>query len=174
MENLKGKIALITGVSRKKGVGFAIAQALAQSGVSVFLAYFRPYDAQIHKEESSQEIEGIVKEVEQTGSEVETLEIDLSLPESPKKLIDEVIKKFGKVDILINNACYSDSDTVESLDADSLDKHYAVNVRATLLLTTEFAKQFRGEEGCVISMTSGQGVGPMDNRNRLCLYQRSY
>ncbi len=161
MENLKGKIALITGVSRKKGIGFAIAQALAQNGVSVYLAYFRPYDVQVHEEENPQEIEEIIKEIERTGSEVETLEIDLSLPESPKFLLAEVIKRFGKVDILINNACYSGNDTVATLDTDSLDKHYAVNVRATLLLTTEFAKQFSGTDGWVISMTSGQGVGPM-------------
>lgn len=159
MENLKGKVAVITGASRKKGIGFAIAKALAQSGASVFLAYFRPYDAEVHKEDN--EIEEIVKEIKETGSRVETLEIDLSLPEGPRKLMEEAIRKFGKVDILINNACYSTRDTLETVSVESLDKHYAINVRATLLLTAEFAKQFNGTEGWVISMTSGQGVGPM-------------
>lgn len=161
MKNFKRKVAIITGASRKKGIGFAVAKALAQEGASVFLAYFRPYDAQIHKEENSKEIEEIIKEIEQTGSKVETSEIDLSLPESPKILIDEAIKKFGKVDILINNACYSGQDSVETISVASIDKHYAVNVRGTLLLIAEFSKQFSGDEGVVINMTSGQGVGPM-------------
>ena len=147
MKKLEGKTALITGVSRKKGIGF--------------LTYHKPYDKELWGEGGADEVEEIVEELRKTDVKVEALELDLSLPEGPKKLMEEVIKKFGKVDILINNACHSGKDTVETLDATSLDKHYAVNTRATLLLTGEFFKQFTGDEGWVISMTSGQGVGPM-------------
>lgn len=161
MKNLKGKVALITGVSRKKGIGFAMAQALAKEGVNLFLAYFRLYDAEIHKEENHEEINNILQELRESKVQVEALEIDLSLSKNPKVLVDKAMEKFGKVDILINNACYSGQDNVETVTATSLDKHYAVNTRATLLLTAEFFRQFIGEEGWVISMTSGQGVGPM-------------
>lgn len=142
-------------------MGFAIAQTLAQNGTDTFLAYYRLYEKELWKEGDTQEAEEIVEELGKTGVKVEVLELDLSLPEAPKKLMEEVVKKFGHVDILINNACHSGKDTVDSLDATSLDKHYAVNTRATLLLTSEFFRQFEGEEGWVISMTSGQGVGPM-------------
>jgi len=161
MKTLKGKVALITGVSRKKGIGFAIAKALTEKGADVFITSYKPYDKELWNEGNTHETEEIVEELGKTGVKAEALELDLSLPEAPKKLMEEVVKKFGKVDILINNACHSGKDTVETLDVTSLDKHYAVNTRATLLLTSEFFRQFTGEEGWVISMTSGQGVGPM-------------
>lgn len=161
MNQLEGKVAIVTGVSRKKGIGFAIAKAFAEKGANLFLAYYRPYDTEIHNEDNPQEIEELVAEIKKEGIQVEAVEIDLSLPESPKTLVDKVIERFGRVDILINNACYSGRDTLETLNTNSLDKHYAINVRATLLLTAEFSKQFRGDKGSVISMTSGQGVGPM-------------
>lgn len=161
MKKLTGKVAIVTGASRKKGIGFAIAQVLVQNGADVFLTYFLPYDIKIHQENNTREVKEILTELRKYGQRVETLEIDLSAGEAPKAFINEVIKTLGKVDILINNACYSGRETIETLTAESLDQHYAVNVRATMLLTSEFAKHFRGKEGFVVSMTSGQGVGPM-------------
>lgn len=161
MKNLEGKVAIVTGVSRKKGIGFAIARALAQKGADIFLTYYRPYDAEIHNEDNPEEVEDLVAEIKKEGVQVDALEIDLALPENLRILMDKAVERFGGVDILINNACYSGRDTMETVSASSLDKHYAINVRATLLLTAEFARQFKGDEGSVISMTSGQGVGPM-------------
>jgi len=161
MKKFAGKVAIVTGVSRKKGIGFAVAHMLAHNGADIFLAYYRPYDTQAHNENDAEVIDEIIVELRKYGVVVEALEIDLGLPESPKQLMDEAIKSFGKVDILINNACYSDNENLETLTVESLDKHYAVNTRAILLLTSEFAKRFTGSEGFVVSMTSGQGVGPM-------------
>jgi 3-oxoacyl-[acyl-carrier protein] reductase len=64
----------------------------------------------------------------------------------------------------VNNAAYSTNDGYEILDAAMLDAHYAVNVRATSLLSVEFARRWPGGAGGrIISLTSGQSRGPMPN-----------
>jgi 3-oxoacyl-[acyl-carrier protein] reductase len=66
--------------------------------------------------------------------------------------------------ILVNNAAHSTSDGYMNLDAKTLDDHYAVNMRATFLLSVEFARRFRQSStraGRIINLTSGQALGPM-------------
>jgi 3-oxoacyl-[acyl-carrier protein] reductase len=70
----------------------------------------------------------------------------------------------GIADVLVNNAAHCTHDGFELLDAASLDAHYAVNMRATLLLSVEFARRAKALgrlTGRVISMTSGQALRPM-------------
>ena len=72
------------------------------------------------------------------------------------------VPRLGAIDILVNNAAYSDRDGIDRLDAAGLDAHYAVNLRATALLSAEFARHFdRADGGRIINITSGQGAGPM-------------
>lgn len=78
--------------------------------------------------------------------------------------MDIVTKKFGTLSILVNNAAYLGRDGYAKLDAQILDNHYAVNMRATFLLCAEFARRFENsniDEGRIINMTSGQELGPM-------------
>ena len=91
----------------------------------------------------------------------EGVEIDLSRPEAPERLLDEASALLGPLTILVNNAAYSTRDGFESLDAGTLDAHYAVNVRATALLGAGFARRYDGEAGRIINLTSGQSLGPM-------------
>lgn len=65
--------------------------------------------------------------------------------------------------ILVNNAAYSANDGYMKLDAKTLDDHYAVNMRATFLLSVEFARRLKQQKlkGRIINMTSGQALGPM-------------
>ena len=67
----------------------------------------------------------------------------------------------GVPSILINNATYSLAGTLDEIDAPQLDAHYGVNVRATTLLCAEFARHFRGRQGRIINLTSGQFQRPM-------------
>jgi 3-oxoacyl-[acyl-carrier protein] reductase len=61
----------------------------------------------------------------------------------------------------VNNAAYSTRDGYGTLDAAILDAHYAVNLRATALLSVLFARRFEVEPGRIINLTSGQSLGPM-------------
>ena len=87
--------------------------------------------------------------------------MDLSLPESPERLLDAVAERLGSPSILVNNAAYSTRNGYEVLDTATLDAHYAVNLRATALLSVMFARRLDGDIGRIINLTSGQSLGPM-------------
>jgi 3-oxoacyl-[acyl-carrier protein] reductase len=91
------------------------------------------------------------------------IECDLAQPDAPRWLLDTVETELGLVDILVNNAAYSTRDGYERLDAQTIDAHYAVNMRAAMLLTVEFVRRFPagGRSGRIINLTSGQSLGPM-------------
>jgi 3-oxoacyl-[acyl-carrier protein] reductase len=166
MRNRNKKIALITGASRKAGIGAAIAHELAGDEVDIFITYFRPYDRETGLAGEQDEPLQLLNELRQNGCRADGLEIDLSDPQAPKQLFDTVEASLGSVSILINNATYSMPDGIENLNADGLDKHYAVNIRAMALLCAEFVHRYKknmtqNNSGRIINLSSGQSVGPM-------------
>ena len=160
--SLKSKVALITGVSRKQGLGAAIALELAQAGADIFTTFYRPYDVTMPWGSNISEAEEILGQLRAWGVRADGLELDLADSCNPSLLFDRVEQSLGPVDILVNNAAYSERDGIDNLDAALLDRHYAINVRATVLLCAEFVRRFiHGIEGRIINLSSGQGVGPM-------------
>ena len=105
--------------------------------------------------------EALLKELRETGVRAESLEADLSRPESPEEVLDAAEKSLGPLSILVNNATHSETDGYENLDATTLDAHYAVNLRAAALLATGFARRYTGESGRIINLASGPSLGPM-------------
>jgi 3-oxoacyl-[acyl-carrier protein] reductase len=153
-----GKVALVTGVGRRAGIGAAIARELGRAGASVFVSFHAPY----HAEGDPGEPWAIVEELRQADIPVEACEIDLADAGAPARLVAEAYAAFGALDVLVNNAAHSVEIELDSLDAATLDQHYAVNVRATALLCAEFARRraaLRG--GRIVNLTSGQGLHPM-------------
>lgn len=160
--SLHGSIAIVTGASRKIGIGAAIARALAEIGVDLFITYYRPYDATMPWGSAAQEAEALIDELRTMGVRAAGMELDLAQPDAAPLLFDSVEKLLGPADILVNNATNSERDGVENLTADLIDRHYAVNVRGMMLLCAEFVRRFhKAEGGRIINMSSGQGVGPM-------------
>lgn len=159
---LSGKVALVTGVSRLQGIGFAIAHSLAKAGANVFTTYYRPYDALMPWGSCDREAEEIISLLQSYGVKVAGLEANLAELQVPKQLFERVEDLLGSVDILINNAAYDEQVDIYSLSADLLDTHYAVNVRGTTLLCQEFAQRHDGRAGGrIINLTSGQSLAPM-------------
>ncbi len=104
----------------------------------------------------------LLKELLAAGVRAEAMELDLSLPKSPEQLLDAVADRLGPPSILVNNAAHSARDGYEALDDATLDAHYAVNLRATALLSAVFARRFDGKiGGRIVNLTSGQSLGPM-------------
>src|SRR5919112_3350538 len=92
----------------------------------------------------------------------EYAEADLSLPETPSRVLEEATRRLSVPSILVNNAAHSARDGFETMDATPLDAHYVANLRTTALLSVEFARRYPGGlGGRIISMTSGQENGPM-------------
>ncbi|MUL38941.1 SDR family oxidoreductase [Gloeocapsopsis dulcis] len=159
---LSGKVALVTGVSRTQGIGFAIARALAEAGANVFTTYYRPYDALMPWGSHHNEAEEIISLLQSYGVKAAGFEANLAESQVPKQLFDRVENSLGSVDILVNNAAYDEQVDIYSLSADLLDTHYAVNVRGTTLLCQEFAHRHDGRPGGrIINLTSGQSLAPM-------------
>ncbi len=155
-------VALVTGAGRRRGIGAAICRALAQGGADVFFTYWRGYDRDVSRDLDEEGPEVLLEELRGAGVRAEGVELDLSLPESSGRLLDAVVGRLGAPSILVNNAAYSRRDGFERLDAETLDAHYAVNLRAAALLCAGFARRYPGGPGGrIINLTSGQSLGPM-------------
>lgn len=156
------RLALITGATRKIGIGVAAARELARAGFDIFITTFLPYDARMPWGVGQDEPGEFITELQALGVRAARLEIDLSLPESPVQLFDHIEATFGSVDVLVNNAAYSVNGGIDDLTAEMIDRHYAVNMRGMLLLCHEFVRRWRKTSGGrIINLTSGQGLTPM-------------
>lgn len=156
---LAGRVALVTGVTRQAGIGAAIARELVAAGAAVFIAHFRDYDQRQTWGIAPGEPESILAGL---GAGAAGAEIDLSGPSAAVELFDLAISRFGHVDILVNNAAHWERGGIAGVSAAQLDRHYAVNLRAAVLLCREFVRRRRpADGGRIINITSGQGQGPM-------------
>jgi len=160
--DLHERIAIVTGASRRRGIGAAVCRALAANGANIFFTHWRSFDSTLPEGADEDGPTRLQNELQEQGVRCESLEIDLSKIDAPKLILDEAEKKLGLPSILVNNAAYSTRDGFEVLDAATLDAHYAVNMRGTFLLTVEFARRLSGKSGGrIINLTSGQSVAPM-------------
>jgi 3-oxoacyl-[acyl-carrier protein] reductase len=159
---LKGRVALVTGVSRRKGIGFAIAHRLAALGADVFMHSFTPYDAERDWGADPDGILALITELQQQGTQIAHAEGNFLDAAVPQQMIDAAVKTLGHIDILVANHTYSTMGNLEELTAHDIDIHFQVNVRGTLLLTQAFAAQHHQKfGGRVILLTSGQQLNPM-------------
>ncbi|MBM6601141.1 SDR family oxidoreductase [Priestia megaterium] len=163
MKRLINKIAVVTGASRAKGIGTEICRELAREGADIFFTHWSKYDRLMDycNEDDFKWSKHLMEEIRSLGVQCESMELDLSQPDAPRKLLDEVQNKLGSPSILVNNATHSVDVDFRSIDADILNAHYNVNVRGTCLLTVEFARLIEGKHGGrIINMVSGQDKSP--------------
>src|SRR5919112_2652002 len=160
--DLRGRVALVTGVGRRRGIGSAVCRALASRGADVVLSYWGAYDREMPWASDEDEPEALLGELRAAGVGAEGVEIDLSGSDSARLLLDAAEERLGRPSILVNTAAVSTRDGFETLDAEALDAHYAVNVRAMALLSVGFARRYPGGPGGrIVNFSSGQSLGPM-------------
>jgi 3-oxoacyl-[acyl-carrier protein] reductase len=161
--DLQGRVVVVTGAGRSRGIGAAICRTFADQGCNIFFTIHTPYDQQSGSDESRAiGAQQLADELRQQGVLAEFIEADLALPNCAEWILNSAREQLGEPSILVNNAAYSARDGFEWLDAPGLDAHYAVNVRGPALLSVEFARRFSGQSGGrILFLTSGQDLGPM-------------
>lgn len=157
---LAGRVALITGVSRRIGIGYAVARRLLESGADLFIQHYSPFDAA--QPWGADDVNALIADLREIGPRVEHTTADFSDQDAPQQVVSAAVDAFGHVDILVANHAYSVDYDLENVTAEALDKHLTVNVRGTVLLVKHFAEQHNGQPGGrVVMMTSGQHLHPM-------------
>jgi len=167
---LAGRVAVVTGVSRRIGIGFAIAKRLLRDGADVLIQGWPQHDLEQPWGADGAGWEGMVAELRdglpEAAGRLEGLPADFAEAAAAATVIDTAVERLDRPDILIANHARSSAQDLASLTVAELDASWAVNVRATLLLVQAFAfLHAEGEAGTprgrVVLLTSGQHVGPM-------------
>lgn len=179
---LHGQTALVTGVSRRRGIGFAVATELARRGASVFIHHFRPHDLDLPwGGDDLDAVRAGLSEALAADASHGDISADLRDPDAIPAVIEAALGLTGRLDILVcNHAQSGDDGSILDMTAERLDGFWATNTRSTLLLTQAFARlradgtegtrpgeravraePFTGPQGRVFWMTSGQIHGPM-------------
>jgi 3-oxoacyl-[acyl-carrier protein] reductase len=166
MGSLGGRCALVTGVGRRRGIGFAIASRLVRDGARVMISHFGAHDAaQPWGADDPALVLAALRELRTDDTQpVLAVDADLTGPTVPDELVDAAVAGLGALDILVCDHARSGSDgALGELDAAMIDGHYAANTRSSLLLAQAFARVHDDARpgGRVVLMTSGQGHGPM-------------
>lgn len=147
MGKLDGKIALVTGASR--GIGRAIAIALAKEGASVAVNYAG----------NSEKAENVVKEITEIGREAISIQGDVTNAESVTDMVKIVTEKFGKIDILINNAGITRDNLLIRMKEDDWDSVINTNLKGVFLCTKAVSRQMmKQRQGRIINISSVVGV----------------
>ncbi|GAA1981790.1 3-oxoacyl-ACP reductase family protein [Catenulispora subtropica] len=141
MNDLTGKVALVTGGSR--GIGAAVAIRLAEAGAAVALTYVQ----------AEEQARGVAKQIEAARGRAVLVQADLTRPEAAASAVEQTVRELGGIDILVNNAGFLTYGPLAEVTAEELDRVLAVDVRS-VFLATQAAARHMGEGGRIISIGS--------------------
>ena len=164
---LKDKVALVTGANNPQGIGATTALAFAREGAKVALVYKkvrRPFDENKTAQNGVDRYyaanaggaETVERKLREMGADYLILERDISDEAHVKQIYRAVLDKFGRVDILVNNAATDDEnglDTIEKITPKVIDDTFAVNVRGSILMSRELVN-CRGDYGRIINIST--------------------
>lgn len=141
------KIALITGASR--GIGREIAITLAQEGFFVIINYNGS------RERAEEVRDSIVKK----GGEAEIMQCNVAEYEACGEMIQEIIKQYGHVDVLVNNAGITKDNLIMRMEETDFDQVLAINLKGTFNTIKHLSRQFlKQRAGRIINISSVSGV----------------
>jgi 3-oxoacyl-[acyl-carrier protein] reductase len=180
---LHGQTALVTGVSRRRGIGFAVATKLASLGADVVIHHHRPHDLDLPwGGDDLDAVRAGIREHLTEGARFADVAADLSDPSAIPDVVATAVGLTGRLDVLVcNHAKSGDDGSILDMTPERLDAFWDVNARSTLLLTAEFARlraphrdepsrpgdrivgngPYAEAQGHVFWMTSGQIHGAM-------------
>ena len=144
-EDLKGKVAIVTGARR--GIGKGIALRLAKDGAKVVVTDI-----------SKEDCEEVVREIEGLGGEGLALKLDVADEENVKEVMKTVKGKFGRIDILINNAGVFEQAELDKMDTERIDRILSINLKGVILCTKYVIPEMKNQKyGKIVSTASIAG-----------------
>ena len=164
---LQDKVALITGANNPQGIGAATALAFAREGAKVVVVYkkvARPFDesktdrngADRYYQANAGNADIVERKLKEMNADYISIESDISNEEAVKGIYSSVIERYGRIDVLVNNAAVDDEnglDTIESITQNVIDDTFAVNVRGSILMIREFILH-HGDYGRIINLST--------------------
>ncbi len=156
---LQGKVAIVTGGN--SGIGAAIVLALAGRGARIVIDY-------VSHPEAEAELE---RQVAALGDAALGVEADVSKVGDLRKLIDAAVQRFGRVDIMVNNAGIETRTSVLDTTEAQYDQVLAINLKSAFFGTQIAAKQMiaQGSSGCIVNVSSVHEDWPMPGNAPYCL-----
>ena len=170
---LAGRTVLVTGVSRRIGIGHAIACRAAGYGASIVAHHYRPHD--VSQPWGADDVEAVMASIRSHlvgPAQLIDVPADLAAPGEPARVVEQAVAAAGHLDALVCNQAMSSSDgPLSEMTEAVLDAHWAVDARASILLAQAFAAQegfavpaspgLGRRRGAIVFLTSGQGLGPL-------------
>jgi 3-oxoacyl-[acyl-carrier protein] reductase/pteridine reductase len=153
---LSGKTALVTGGARRIGRGIAL--ALAQAGADVVVTYLNSKD----------EAARTAAEIEALGCRALAVECDVRSEASVRSAIAAVSGKFGRLDVLVNNAAVFETSPLEGLTLDEWDAVFETNARGPFLVAREALPFLRSVEGRIVNIGSLGGIHAWAGHGHYC------
>jgi acetoacetyl-CoA reductase len=146
MAELAGRTALVTGGSR--GIGRAIAEALGAEGVSLVLGYWT----------SAEAADELRRDLDRRGVPVEVVQADVTAEDSPELLVGRALERFGRLDLLVNNAGINRDATIRKLTRGQYEEVLDVNfLGAALLAQAAMATMAEAGFGRIVNIASFVG-----------------
>jgi 3-oxoacyl-[acyl-carrier protein] reductase len=151
MKRLDGQVAIVTGASR--GIGRAISMALHREGASVALAA-----------RGNDELESLAAEMRAHGGKAISLKVDLTNDDHVRMLVDEAVKTYGRIDIVVNNAGRGVFKPFADMGTADFDEMWKLNMRAPFVLTkTALPHMIKQKSGAIVNIASLAGKNSFIN-----------
>ena len=149
-------VALVTGVSRRAGIGAAVADDLARAGWDIAMTYWPAYDDRMPWRSNPDDLDAIKNSLHEHGARTLAIEADLAQPHLISRVFDAVEQHLAPATALVLVHCESVDSSIRTTTLESFDRHLAVNTRAAWLLIREFANRYRSEygRGRIVAFTS--------------------
>ena len=142
MSRLKDRVAVVTGAS--KGIGAGIARALAAEGAAVVVNYAS----------SKEGADRVVSDIVKKGGKAIAVQGDVAKASDVKRVFAETKKAFGRLDVLVNNAGVYQFAPLEEITEEQFHRQFNTNVLGLILASQEAAKNFTGDGGNIINISS--------------------
>jgi len=146
MQNIKGKVVVITGAS--SGMGKAIAIELAKNGANVVLGARR-----------TEQLQQLVEEIKSKGGEATFAQIDVKNKADLLRLVKTTVEQYGKLDVIVNNAGISQLSRIDELDVDGWEEMIDINLKGVLYGMAAAIPVFKQQQsGHIINIISTSGI----------------